>query len=230
MIIVKKGFTLIELLIVVAIIAILAAIAVPNFLEAQVRAKVSRARADLRTLATAIEAYAVDNNRPPREYDSDPAVDGPFFGQVDASGIMSPVLSTPVAYVTNAYFLDPFVRPGDLIPSDEKYFTYANALERKQIHEETNANVWFFGGPLTQAQRSEAIIANYGNWYALSIGPDRSYFNNSVGLGRAGIVGREYIPYDPTNGTVSFGNVIRSQARSENFIPPVSPVTILGPH
>ena len=57
-----KGFTLIELLIVVAIIAILAAIAVPNFLEAQVRAKVSRVKADMRSLATAIEAYVVDNN------------------------------------------------------------------------------------------------------------------------------------------------------------------------
>ena len=63
----KKGFTLIELLIVVAIIAILAAIAVPNFLEAQTRAKVSRVKSDLRTYATAIESYAVDNNRPPRE-------------------------------------------------------------------------------------------------------------------------------------------------------------------
>src|SRR5437870_12866546 len=61
----KKGFTLIELLIVVAIIAILAAIAIPNFLAAQVRAKVSRAKAEMRTLATAIESYEVDNNRYP---------------------------------------------------------------------------------------------------------------------------------------------------------------------
>ncbi len=53
---------MIELLIVVAIIAILAAIAVPNFLEAQVRAKVSRAQADMRSIATAIESYRVDNN------------------------------------------------------------------------------------------------------------------------------------------------------------------------
>ena len=63
-----KGFTLIELLIVVAIIAILAAIAVPNFLEAQVRSKISRAKADMRTLATAVESYVVDNNQPPYGY------------------------------------------------------------------------------------------------------------------------------------------------------------------
>src|SRR6266545_3682317 len=55
----KYGFTLIELLIVVAIIAVLAAIAVPNFLEAQTRAKVSRCKADLKTIATAFEAYVL---------------------------------------------------------------------------------------------------------------------------------------------------------------------------
>ena len=58
----KEGFTLIELMIVVAIIAILAAIALSNFLEAQNRFKVSRVLADQRALAIAMEAYAVDNN------------------------------------------------------------------------------------------------------------------------------------------------------------------------
>ena len=61
----KHGFTLIELLIVIAIIAILALIAIPNFLEAQTRAKVSRVKADMRTLGGACEAYTVDWNNPP---------------------------------------------------------------------------------------------------------------------------------------------------------------------
>ena len=50
---------MIELLIVVAIIAILALIAVPNFLEAQVRAKVSRVKSDMRNVATALEVENV---------------------------------------------------------------------------------------------------------------------------------------------------------------------------
>jgi len=53
------------LLLVGFVICILAVISVPNFLEAQVRSKVSRARTDLRSLAMAVEAYFVDNNIPP---------------------------------------------------------------------------------------------------------------------------------------------------------------------
>src|SRR5210317_2224960 len=71
-----KAFTLIELLIVVAIIAILAAIAVPNFLEAQIRSKVSRVKSDQRSLATAIESYYVDNNSYPATDSSDGSSNG----------------------------------------------------------------------------------------------------------------------------------------------------------
>ncbi len=58
----RHAFTLIELLIVVAIIGILAAIAVPNFLNAQVRARVAKVESDFRTIATALESYYLDNN------------------------------------------------------------------------------------------------------------------------------------------------------------------------
>jgi len=57
----SKGFTLIELLIVVAIIGIIAAIAIPNLLNAIQRGKQKRTMSDLRSIGTAVESYQVDN-------------------------------------------------------------------------------------------------------------------------------------------------------------------------
>ena len=61
----SRGFTLIELLIVVAIIGLIAAIAIPNLLNAVDKGKQKRTMTDLRAIATAVEAYSVDNTSYP---------------------------------------------------------------------------------------------------------------------------------------------------------------------
>ena len=101
-----SGFTLIELLIVVAIIGILAAIAIPNFQNAQMRAKVTRVESDFRSLATALESYRLDYNNYPVAH---------LIDQKIASGTAATrfyALSTPIAYI-NFYPDDPFGTPSD---------------------------------------------------------------------------------------------------------------------
>src|SRR5579862_8530847 len=87
-----NGFTLIELLIVVAIIAILAAIAIPNFLQAQIRAKVANVKENMASTATALEAYEVDNNDYPWDFSSD---------EGGSSWLVPVSITTPVAYITS---------------------------------------------------------------------------------------------------------------------------------
>jgi prepilin-type N-terminal cleavage/methylation domain-containing protein len=59
----RGGFTLVEIMIVVAIIALLAAIAVPGFLRARKRAQASRILNDLRLIDSAVDQYAIETNR-----------------------------------------------------------------------------------------------------------------------------------------------------------------------
>jgi prepilin-type N-terminal cleavage/methylation domain-containing protein len=190
----NKGFTLIEILIVVAIIAILAAIAIPNLLEAQVRSKVARQKANMRTIATALEAYMVDHNKYP------PVTDNPANGSwtnEEMRKIFPGVMTTPVAYISSdAPLVDIFRRAHD----------FPNPLAYQVMYLPSS---FYAGNPVGYAEQCN----RYGLWLIASAGPDTYYQNHpddKADYG-VGIHGRNPASYDPSNGTNSGGDIYRSQ-------------------
>ena len=90
----KKGFTLIELLIVVVIIGILAAIAIPKFANTKDKAYVAAMESDLRNMATYEEQYAADNNG--AYFSGTAAMGSPLQGFVPSQNVTLVVNSTPL--------------------------------------------------------------------------------------------------------------------------------------
>ena len=212
----KKAFTLIELLIVVAIIAILAAIAVPNFLEAQVRSKVSRVRSDIRSLATGIESYYVDNNQYPTAartgalragvdnvngyvVNTNAALKGTwsFSAQQNAAPRVAS-LTSPISYITS-YFGDPF--------QDVKSATFG-------YYADTNGWICWSPGPDTDGN---AVTASYGTNLGVAYAVETVYDSRIsqpsttliAGANATASPNNGAYSYDPTNGTVSQGDVWR---------------------
>ena len=202
----RTGFTLIELLIVVAIIAILAAIAVPNFLEAQTRAKVSRIKAEMRTHATALESYRVDNN----DYPFPDDIQGGILTASDARTFFetkAPIaLTTPIAYITR--LSDDVFR--NLDETSETYLPYHYASREYADEFSLEAGTQEFDG---FALAMWGSLKPQAAWYLLSHGPDSDHDAGPSGGGAApGLPGHitddGVVVYDPTNGTVSNGDLV----------------------
>jgi len=205
----EKAFTLIELLIVVAIIAILAAIAVPNLLEAQTRAKVSRVKADMRSVSTALETYRVDSNRYPRDFvEASDGQDGlwPFY--------LHSSLTTPILYISNAVKMqDIFAVGKQSQANDQLRWRYRyRALSELYLYK---INPTRFGGHELSTPGTVKGRQIHGDYFLSSKGPDGKV-TGDLPVGFETSQGRQrndwlWKLYDSTNGTLSHGEIIRGQ-------------------
>lgn len=186
----RRGFTLVELLIVVGIVAILSAIAVPNMLEAQTRAKISRTKSDLNASRTALEIYRVDAGAYP--YVGNPAFPSHFDLLIPYDRRIRP-LTTPIAYIENLA-TDPFA----ITPDPSRMGT----------------TYCYSPGNLYHGAAAIYSGRNFRNTiYSIAgRGPDREITFGGYCMAhpvayqtKANIRGL----YDPTNGTVSRGDVFK---------------------
>ena len=223
-----RAFTLIELLIVVAIIAILAAIAVPNFVAAQVRAKVTRTQSDMRTLATGLESYRVDNNEYPiNMYSTAHYYDDGRGGVVDPWGF-KPIahergrtvaaclwrLTTPIAYLATVVgYASPFWH-------SQEYFDWMLTMEGQTSGMLNVGATYLFGAAKvpTRQMPTNDMARRFPEWPASGMIKENHYwfiygpgpYDQTDKSATYWIRANYDKPYDPSNGTVSEGQIVRT--------------------
>ena len=229
----KKGFTLIELLIVVAIIAILAAIAVPNFLEAQVRSKVSRVKNDQRSYATGLEAYFVDNNLYPAHSRSGsgtiggtPSVTNPNGGvavnPLGETNNYNAMQANPINTTLGQFYTFAMSRPGVATARAASLTTpvsYLTSLFPDPFMDTKGATFFYFAnsagwilwspGPDTDQSLGGDLSSNPTSGHVVETIYNIYVSQPSTTLLAGAPAGGFSFTYDSTNGTVSQGDVYR---------------------
>lgn len=182
----QKGFTLIELLIVVLIIAILAAIATPNLLEYQTRAKVSRVKSELQSLATGLEAYNVDTGEYPPARDPGIGTSGVNIFPLSARLAW---ITTPISYLSRL--------PGEMFKP--KAACWNGLLDDFDTYD-------YYDKKSDELENDGMNSTRGAHWRLSSAGPDLFHSFSIIELGGSCMAGVEY---DPTNGAVSQGDITR---------------------
>jgi prepilin-type N-terminal cleavage/methylation domain-containing protein len=229
----NRAFTYIELLIVVSVISVLAAITVPNFLMAQVRAKVARARADMATIVIALEAYHAET----RAYPPNHAWMDEILVVAELPGRDLPMTGTILEDVTSqtyrarygggydyrsaghhrhyrAVYPHAVYEGRDVSSLLRDHSPLLVALTTPLAHmasldQAVDTFALSRGDPLLYVNWSEAAPGGLPVWpggprmeFALICqGPDSQLeiaYPTNIG----------YVPYDPTNGTTSYGEIV----------------------
>jgi prepilin-type N-terminal cleavage/methylation domain-containing protein len=205
-----RGFTLIELLIVIAIILILIAIALPNFLEAQIRAKVTQAMGNTRTIETAMESYYLDFNLYPTDHEPD-ALDS-WHGLFQLTSPLRYLPSIPVdPFSTTSGLLDPTIAEIGWELASTGNVPYIVPFQATQNGSNVHAWALDSSGPDTGSGLGGG-----------SAGSDEFYGNiDWPFLGKTltcpSLLG--WMTYSPTNGSKSKGDIVRvgGQHRSGRY-------------
>ena len=204
----RTGFTLIELLIVVAIIGILAAIAVPNFLNAQVRAKVSRSYTDMRSTMTGIEQLRLDRGVLLVDFWDDDTT----WGRERIQDVFNGVGNLPEGTRRQVDVLGPLTSPIAYMASVAKDPFSAKILEaRSSGHSERAGqqgnDVYLYidedprGGRGNHGGTSFDPPLEPGDYVLFAWGPGTQALYKSNGI-------RTGVPYGTSNGVMSPGDIM----------------------